>query len=181
MSAAGGIPGVCNAEEILKTLGNSALFIVERNLDTEVVVYNCELSPDKTEVKGVNMHWSRYDNLMDRSEMGETAKNMFYGVKLQKLKRGVHRVRLACAPDDDENAFIDLHIKKSGTVIPKVIIDNKECTLLKIYTDLTRMPPRMNALWIVGKFKDDVLFKNVPIDPDMINRFDMNSLLPSLV
>ena len=172
---------VCNAEHVLANLPN-ALFFVERNLDSEIVVYNCELNPAKDEVTGVHMYWSKYDNLSEKTNMGETAKNMFYGVTLQKIKRGVHRIRLACTPEDDEKMFIDIRIKKSGNVQPHVTIDGKDCKLLKIYTDLTRMPPKMNALWVVGKFKDEILYKQIPIDSDsMIERLDMNSFFPSLV
>jgi hypothetical protein len=171
--------GVCDAKECLTKIGDNALFIVERNFDSQIVVYTIELTPNKRDIKGVTSYWTYYDNLADRSPMGDAAKNMFYGVTIQPVKLGVYTMRLSCIPEDDDSMVIYLHIKKNGKVVPKVMISDedgeKECTLLKIYTDLTRIPPRLNELWVMGTFKDKILTKKLNIDSNMMTQFDFSS------
>lgn len=174
------LPGVCNAEACIEKLGPNILFIVERNLDNQIVVYTYELSPDKRSIKGITTHWTSYDNLSERSEMSDTTRRMFYGVtSLEEIKLGHYRMRIACIPEDDEKMFIDLHIKKSGKVVPKVAIAGKECTLLKIYTDLTTLPPKLNGLWAVGKFKDEYHSHKYEVDGGVMQKFSLD--FPSMV
>jgi hypothetical protein len=161
----------------LNKLGEHALFIVERNFDTQIVVYQAELSPDG-DLKGVRSYWTYANNLSDQSPMGEVAKNLFYGVTLKKVNRGLYQMRLACIPDQqDEDMLINLHIKKTKRVVPKVTIDGRECTLLKIYTDLTRIPPSLNGLWVTGRFKDEPVSKQVNVDRNVIDQFDFSSFM----
>ena len=171
--------GVVNAEACLKKLGDDTLFVIERNIDEELVVYKILLNEKKDDVTGISMFWTKSSNLADYTPMTEAAKTMFYGVQTQMVKRGVHRMQVNCLSGQKRNRNIELHIKKSGKVIPKIAIGGKECTLLKIYIDITKFPPGINGLWVQGKFKDEILEERLEIDASIMDRVDLSDFMPT--
>jgi hypothetical protein len=176
--------GVVDATALKESLGPQTLFVIERNFDDELLVYQAELSPNGKELIGVQMFWTNHSNPSERGQVSESAKRMFYGIEKKKIKTGLYRMKLNCM-SSNPSRFIDLHIKKSGKVIPKVCLRGKECTLQKIYTDLTKFPPAINGLYITGTFgkNDDVetIEESLYIDPGIMDNLDLSEFLPSLI
>lgn len=169
--------GLVDHVTMRKILGPTSLFIIERNLDEDIVVYEAVLSSNGQELVGVNMFWTKQNNWAERVPVSESAKNMFYGVKTHKLKKGLYRMQLNCLVGEEKPVFVDLHIKKSGRVVPTIVINEKECVLEKIYTTLTTMPPSISSLWIIGTFKDRVLETQLHISQNIIDRIDISDFI----
>lgn len=173
--------GRVNAENFLQLFGHSALFLIERNIDEDVVVYQVQLNETRDEIKGITCTWAKASNASETTPVSDLAKTVFYGVRYQRLKRGVYRMQIACSQQ-----FIDLHIKKPDKVtgvvrvVPKVLINGKECTLTKIYTDITTFPPSLKGLWVQGRFKDELLQEEIRVDPDVVNKINFDDFLPKL-
>jgi len=178
MALAAAPQGMMNVDELIKSLGNDTLFVIERNIDVDVVVYQAKLNADKTELAGVQMFWTKQHNWAEREEVTESAKTVFYGVEMQRIKRGLYRIQLNCFSDSQH--FIDLHIKKSGAVIPKVLIQGKECTLKKIYADVVMFPPNVNGIWVHGMFKDEPISEKIEVSRSFIDRIDLSDFMPKL-
>jgi hypothetical protein len=181
--------GVVDASALKESLGVNTLFVIERNIDDDLVLYESELSPNGKELVGVKMSWVKHSNWSERGPVSEEAKRVFYGITKRKIKTGLYRIQLNCCMDTSnecksDDRFIDLHIKKSGKVIPKVLLRGKECTLQKIYTDITKFPPSINGLWITGTFgkgdHKEILEERMHIDPGIVNRVDLSDFLPGL-
>lgn len=174
--------GTLDAEAMVESVGNGALFVVERNIDTSVVVYSGKLD-SKLELTGIGLHWTKSDNWAEYEAMSENAKQLLYGTEKKRMKRGMFRLLVNCMRLDDpaNQRFIDVHVKKSGKMVPKVVIKGRECTLQKIYIDLVKFPPAINAMWVCGKFKDEYFEESIPIDPSIMDRIDISDFIPTLV
>jgi hypothetical protein len=171
------LSGVIDAEQMIESLGNNTVFIIERSMDEEVVVYQA-LIDDKKEMTGMNMFWTKGGNWAEREPVGEKAKALFYGIQKERIKRGHFRILLNCFQTDPENPrFIDIHIKKSGAVVAKGKINNKLCTLQKVVVDYQMFPPKMNAMSVCGTFKGEKVVESIPINQDLVSQIDLSGIL----
>lgn len=170
--------------DIQQKVSTDILFAIERNIDEDVVVYQAVLSADKTELVGFKIWWTKLGNHAHHEEVSDRAKDIFYDVEIHRVKRGLYRIQLRCLKNDADSPtepyFIDIHIKKSGKCVPKSIIAGKECTLRKIYADLTKLPPTINGMWVHGTFNGEHVSEKIAINPNLIERVDIASFMPSM-
>lgn len=179
--------GVVQVDQVRKQLGDQTLFVVERMMDGRVdpnlVVYAAERRDNV--LNGVQFKWRNADNLAQCEDVSAGARDMFYGIRMHKPENtaGLYRILVQCFKD----RFIDLHLKKCkdphagpGKVVAKAIINGKRCTLDKVYTELTKFPPAINAMWICGTHNKEYVEEKLVIDPSILNRFDVTSFLPML-
>lgn len=176
--------GRFDVKDIQEKVSQDIVFVIERNIDDDVVVYEAVLSADKTKLVGFKIWWTKLGNYAHHEEVSDRAKAIFYDVEIQPVKRGVYRVLLKCLKNDTDTPmdpyFIDIHIKKSGRCVAKSIVAGKECTLRKIYADLTKLPPTINGMWVHGTFNDAPVCEKIAINPNLIDRVDISSFMPSM-
>lgn len=168
--------GIINGADIKKKLGD-VLFVIERNIDDELVVYQAVMNEKKDDIVGIKMWWSKQSNLAEKEDVGEAAKRIFYGPQLRKVKRGQYLMQVNCLMDEKNPQIIDLRIKKSGHVVPYVTIKDKRCQLHKIFIDITLAPPSLNGLYITGEFQGNTMNLKVPVTPEMVSQVDFSEFL----
>lgn len=152
-----------------------AIFAVERNIDTDVVVYEAETKDNS--LADIRMFWTKSNDWNYRSEVSQEMQNMFYGVRFKRISRGVYRMRVNCI--DDRN--IDLHLKKSGRVVAKFPVNGRESKLGCIHADITTIPPSVNSLTVSGYHKKALEVEVVPITESMRAKVNVSSLFGSLL
>lgn len=166
--------GTVDPEVIRNALGPQVLFVIERNIDEDLVVYEAELTADKRALKGVKIYWTKKSNLSYMDPVSDRSKDLFYDVKLSKCpkSKALYFMRVQCLQSaSDKEHVIELHIKKSGRVVPKMVIGGHLCRLQKVYTDLSRAPPSVNGLWVEGEFNHETFSDEVQVDRSMFGQF----------
>lgn len=149
----------------------SALFVVElSNMKDHFISYMYD-----HERKGITYQWCSYHNWADVRPVADKWKSI-YDVKMHPTShRAVHDVIINCLPE----RVIKLHLKKSMSVVPKVILnETKECTLHKVYVVITESAiPTVSEVWFVGTHKGQVIEEQLQITDKMLSRFSPQNFL----
>lgn len=172
--AACAYPGRITIQEV-RTHYPAAIFAVERNIDTDVVVYEAEMKGNA--LVNIRMFWTKSDDWNYQSEVSPEMKDMFYGVQFKRINRGLYRMRVNCIDDRK----IDLHIKKSGKVVAKFPVNGRESKLGCIHADITTLPPSVNSLTVCGQHKKVTEVEVVPITEAMRAKVNMSRWFGSIL
>lgn len=162
--------------------GKDILFVIERNLDEDIVVYTAKLNADRTELIGVDMFWTKHSNWAHNEPVSESTKRVFYGVVFKKIddrkdvKHNLYRMSVNCMR---ETCFIDIHVRK-GKVCAKSVFGKRECTLKKIFVELSAMPPDLKGLWIHGTFNGNPESCEIKVNRSLIDSIDISDFMPGL-
>ena len=160
-------------KSLMSLLPKQTLFYVERSFDTDLVVYEAVRSGNVLLAPFVDLYWTNMDNMMKREAVSQKAQDMFFGFQIKK-EGTKYKICIAALP----SKVITLHLKKSGAVIPKAIIDGKESTVLRIYVQCTTPKvgiPTVSSLTIYGEHKKLPVSEEVVVTDEMREQFDITS------
>ena len=162
--------GRLNVAQYQETVKN-ALFCVElSNVNADFITYFYN-----RERKGVDYRWCCYTNWAKESPVNDRWKSIYDVTVTPQASNSVCQLTIHCLPDRP----IMLHLKKSGAVVPKVILSNKECTLYKVYVEIDSSAPlpRITGVWIIGTHKGQLVQEQVQITDKMLERFSPQNFL----
>lgn len=155
--------------------GNTVLFYIERSMDTQMVVYQANRKNNSLIEPYVDMFWTSSHKPNYREEVGTTAQEVFFGVKVRKVRVGVFQMLVNAMP----KKIISIHLRKNGSCIAKTTINNKESRLVKIYAEMSRGAiPTVLRLFVYGIHKNDLVCEQILIDDNMRKQFDVTKFIP---
>jgi hypothetical protein len=170
--------GVSNYDNIMSILGNSTLFYIERSLDREIVAYEAVRKGSILSHPFVDVYWTNSERLGKRESVGDRAKELFFGIEVKKTENK-YKMFIASLP----TKIITLHLKKSGAVVAKTVIDGKEAKVIKIFVNMDSTAlglPMVTSLTVYGEHKKRIVQEEIEITDDIRNKFDVSSFLPNL-
>ena len=171
--------GKSDYNQIMTVLGQSTLFYIERSLDREIVVYEANRKGNILSHPFVDVYWTNTGLLSKRESVSDKAKELFFGVKVKK-DNSKYKMYISSLP----SKIITLHLKKSGKVIAKSVVNGKEAKIYKIYVKIEKSTtlgiPVVTSLTVYGEHKKRLVSEEMEITDDIRNRFDVSSFLPNL-
>jgi hypothetical protein len=157
------------------------LFYIQRNIDDEIVVYEADIRD--RDIVGVKMTWSSLKNLSERTPVSAEARRAFYEVYVKPHPTKKHCALLHCKLLSQPVELILKRKKHTDGrkgpiyVVAKYPIQQKECRVKRVYTDITTFPPSMNGLWINAYFNDEVISEQMAVDNSLIEGVDLTRFL----
>lgn len=165
--------GKSNFKKVISLLGETCLFYIERSIDRDIVVYNATRNGNILVHPFVETYWSDWSNLKKHEEVSDKAKELFFGLKYRKHE-GKHEIAINSLPKKK----ITLHLRKSGRVVAKTIINNKEAKIMKIFIDMTKNSfgiPEVDCLIVYGMHKNQIVSEKIIITDEIKNRFNVSA------
>jgi hypothetical protein len=154
------------------------LFYIERSIDTDIVVYEADRHGNTLQGNCVDIFWTDSEDINKREDVSQTAQDLFFGVRIEKEQKGTYKMCLAAMP----SKIMRIHLKKSGKVVAKTIIDGKEARIFKIYAQMseTTRIPSVDSLTIYGEHKKELVCETLEITDEIRKRFDVKNLIPGM-
>jgi len=161
----------------LEALGSKhTLFYIERNIDDAIVVYQAMRLEGKNNLVApyVKIYWSSHSSPSDQEPVSQKAQDMFFGVTVRKEPKQYHMCVAAL-----KQHKISLHLKSSGEVVAKAVIDGKESRLTKIAIHMSSsIIPKVHHLTIHGMHKNQDVMQEITVTTDMMKQFDLKEWIP---
>lgn len=171
--------GKSDYNQVMTVLGQSTLFYIERSLDRDIVVYEANRKGNILSHPFVDVYWTNTGLLSKREPVSDKAKELFFGVKV-KTDNSKYKMYISSLP----SKIITLHLKKSGKVVAKSVVNGKEAKIYKIYVKIENSTtlgiPVVTSLIVYGEHKKRLVSEEMQITDDIRNRFDVSSFLPNL-
>ena len=166
-------------DRIRKIHGKLILFIIERSMDDEIVVYHALRQGNTLVGPKVDCFWLNKADLKKPEEMSAKAKELFFGADV-KIIGGKYKMVVASCPQK----VITLHLRKSGAVVAKTLLKNKESIVdhlsVVIEQPSTLSIPQATSMTIHGTHNKDPVSQRIPITEEMRSKFDISSFLPGV-
>lgn len=167
--------GDADYDTVLNTIGDGCLFFIELSSDKQIVVYEANRVGNVLKEPFVDVYWSNFKNLTDREELSEKVKRLFFGVQV-KIEKGLYKMFIASLP----SKIVTLHLKTSGKVVAKSIINGKEARVYKIFVNVNNSIlglPVVKSLIIYGEHKKRLVSEEIHITDNIRKKFDMSNLV----
>jgi len=143
------IPLSALADDVEPTPTPHRLFHIERNKNTNIVVYDAQVLPDSNlaEEDPVTVYWLKLAEGGHRKELKGIEKKMAYGFKVEA--REGNRIVIELVADVGRNLVVDVH---EGVYRAFMEIDGRQALLDKIYifAKKTLMLPSVKYLEMFG-------------------------------
>lgn len=166
-----------SCDHMLAALGAKTLFYVARSIDKEIVVYEARRKGDVLTDDYVDVHWSREDEPQRREVVSQKAQDTFFGATVEK-DGTKYKMSISALP----SKLITIHLKKSGAVVAKTVINGQESRVKFIQVDFenTGLIPEVVSLTVHGEHRKVPVSESIELTEAIRGRFDVTSFLPNL-
>jgi hypothetical protein len=117
-----------------RAFGANLLFVIERSLDQDVVVYRAQRpkADGKLVDPFVEVFWTKQNDLAYRKRVSELALTHMFGARVEP-QANRYKMVIKALPDQ----LITLHLKKSGKTVAKTVLNHQETRLDRVFVDVS--------------------------------------------
>lgn len=168
---------MAQTQQVLKAVGRDALFVIERSLDDNLVVYTADHNESSKTIRGCDMYWIKAHNASDRCPMSAQAKEVFYRAEIEPSKNKKNRYIMTVTAIPGKP--IELQYTKKGKIVPKVVIGGVKRTLRKVFAEVAVLPiPNLSKLTVFAVGKDGTEYtEEIPITQGMRDSIDVSMFI----
>lgn len=150
-------------EEVVSKFGPGTLFVIARSNSSSVIVYKHHRKGSVLEGPMVSYHYRNLEKPEEKAPVSREEMDHVFGFRVRKVGVGKYELVIRAVAD----RTIRLSLTSSGKVVPKIVIDGKECRLRRVLVDEASSPVTMV---VFGTRNKREVQETIPIPRAIVNK-----------